>query len=349
MILKNVNYKAAIDLIHQILAKNHLSNEQRQLLINWRAGLEAEKQTAYNLGAHFGITDDIFVFNNLKIARDEFNAQLDHLLVSRNALYFIESKSVSDRIEVNEYEEWVRIYGETSTPIKSPVEQVKQQAVIVRQFLSVHLNEFREKFLGIQSQIGAYPCHFFVAISEKGTISGNGRDKFKNIVMKYDQIPGEIKKMEKGSIFRKLLEPCFLKHTEHKALADLLLNSDINTEPVEEIRAWACAESLCIPAVKEKTTSGSAKKLCPECGKDTLSIQWGKYGYYFVCDSCKQTSSIKETCPSCSNPAKIKKDKQSFFLVCSVCDIRKPYFINHGNEKKYTNDYDTCTGTHVWK
>lgn len=241
MIAKDVDYTSAVELIDELLKTEKLSADQRHYLINMRSGIQAEKHTAYCLDVHFAHANDIFVLNNLKVIHGDHITQVDHLVLSRKGMYFIESKSVADRIEVNEYEEWFRIYGDTHIPIKSPVEQVNQQVIKVCQLMQDNLIEFRRQFLGLQGQIGCYPIHHFVAVSEKGTITGSGRKMFKDCVMKYEFVPKRIKRLERRSLWDiiTLETKNFFNKNELTLLVEFLLNCDASCEHVTAIREWA--------------------------------------------------------------------------------------------------------------
>ena len=321
MIPAETDYQSAISLINNILKNNKLSYYSKQELLKQRSGLKAEKEIAYSLSAYFKNKKDIIVINNLKINHNGVTAQVDHLIISRKAMYFVESKSISDTIDINKYDEWFRIWNDTTTPINSHVLQVERQKEIILQFMNDNLTEFRKKLLGLQGQIKYYPQHVFVAISEKGNITGEGRKKHTKTLMKHDKIPPKIKGLEKTSIGQTIIsDKYFLNRNELEALADLLLKSNINKEPVERIYEWITAN------IPDLVPNISSPEKCTKCNKSTLIIKWGKYGYYFACTSCDNTFSIKESCPACKKTAKIKKDKSSYFLVCPVCGYKELYF-----------------------
>ncbi len=329
MIKKDVDYQSAIDLIHELLKDENLSTEQKNSIICRLSGLKAEKETAYRLKGYFANKKDIFVLNNIKLFHNEQNVQIDHLVLSRKGMYFVESKSVADSICVNEYNEWFRYYGKTPIPINSPVEQVNFQGKKLFAFLKDNLAKFRKSLLGLQGQIGYYLEHYFVAISEKGKIYGKGRSQYKDVVMKYDMIPKAIENLENQTLLQLVIDGNCLQRSELEALANLLLESDISNEPQEEIQQWAIENGLI--DVEDKSQQQDPiddLKTCPSCQQATRVIRYGKYGYYFSCESCGDTFSIREKCPSCDKPARISKKKESYYLVCSTCGISLDYFVN---------------------
>ena len=316
MIKKEIDYQTAIDLIHELLKDENLSSGQKQYLVCRLSGLTAEKETAYRLSGSFAKQRDLFVLNNIKISNHGQNLQIDHLIVSRKALYIIESKSVSDRIGVNEYDEWCLYYGKKTYSINSPVEQVTLQKEKLMDFLQDNLSKFRISVLGFQAQINIYPGYTFVAISKKGKIIGKGRNKHKNTVLKHDLIPGKIKKMEQQGVFRIFNDKNFLHKNEVRALVDFLLESDMSTAPYDDIFQWALENGL-VKQDDQPQQDDSLEDLniCPSCKQSSRIIRYGKYGYYFSCESCENTSSIKEKCPSCGHQAPNQQEKR-LLLSC---------------------------------
>ncbi|MCR9115470.1 MAG: NERD domain-containing protein, partial [bacterium] len=71
--------------------------DKRQL-----AGFNAEKQMAFYLRRAFGESSDVFVFNDLRIVRNDEVAQIDHLVLHRYGFAIVESKSITGTVEVNQ-------------------------------------------------------------------------------------------------------------------------------------------------------------------------------------------------------------------------------------------------------
>ena len=126
MICKEVDYAAAIGRWQKLIDGGRLSPRQKQSAISQLAGLQAEKDMAYHLKVFFADRDAFAVFNNLKIEHNGLTAQIDHLVLTRWTAYFIESKSVSQVITVNEHGEWGRLYNRRFSPIESPIEQSRR-------------------------------------------------------------------------------------------------------------------------------------------------------------------------------------------------------------------------------
>ena len=115
MILKEVNYDLARDEWANLLDNGNPTEDQRAVAKSHLAGLNAEKNMAYYLNVTFGQNPELMVFNNLKIQHRDLNAQIDHLVLSRWSAYFIETKSVGHKININADGQWARSAASSRT------------------------------------------------------------------------------------------------------------------------------------------------------------------------------------------------------------------------------------------
>ena len=122
MICKEVSYNLAMDEWTSLLDGDSLSAEQVRTARAHLAGLYAEKEMAYYLDARFGGEPELLVFNDLKFEHRGLTAQIDHLVLSRWSAYFIETKSVSQKININADGQWARIYRKKYVNFESPLE-----------------------------------------------------------------------------------------------------------------------------------------------------------------------------------------------------------------------------------
>jgi antitoxin component HigA of HigAB toxin-antitoxin module len=337
MIRKEPDYKKAIECIDKLLATKKLSKQLSTDLILERAGIHAEKQMAYKLKCYFSGTNDLHVINNLKIEHNHATAQIDHLVLSQRAVFFIESKSISDTITVNESGEWARRFRGKYTPISSPVEQVRTQKKVLFDFLKVNVSNFLGKFLGLQKGVKAYTPYLFVAISEKGWIKGKGRAKFKN-VKKFDQICPEIEKthLTGSGIMKSFLSEKdenfnVFSQKELSTFADFLLEHDTSIEPLEKIRQLVKKHQVKkIPAklkAKPKEKKPPFHTLCAHCDSANINIAFAR-SYYIKCLDCGKNTPIKEICDKCNKMMRTQKKGQKFYLVCKNCDFTHFFFEN---------------------
>ena len=151
-----------------------------------RAGQEAERQMAFYLGRKFGGDNDVLVLNDIRLEDDaQVGAcQIDHLVTHKHGVFIVESKSVSQSVEVRPDgsggEMWERVHNRSRTGMQSPIAQAQRQAEFVRAYLNKQRESLSAKVIAIarplarlmgRSQFRGYqdmPVHIIVAISDAG-------------------------------------------------------------------------------------------------------------------------------------------------------------------------------------
>lgn len=327
MICKEVDYAAAIGRWQKLIDGGRLSPRQKQSAISQLAGLQAEKDMAYHLKVFFADRDAFAVFNNLKIEHNGLTAQIDHLVLTRWTAYFIESKSVSQVITVNEHGEWGRLYNRRFSPIESPIEQSRRHKETLFSFMQEHRQQFMGKLLGMQKNF----AHFltpkpYVAISTRGQIQGRGRSQFKE-VMKADQIANDILAHHKALDISVLgiLSPtatdaqtAAFNKKEFAAALQFLLASDKSISPEDQVDSFAAQAPSRAEDSEAKEREASAEELgedtaaaevsaspaarqfkCRKCQSEALCVAHGPYGYYLKCRDCGGNTPIAESCAKC--------------------------------------------------
>jgi predicted RNA-binding Zn-ribbon protein involved in translation (DUF1610 family) len=241
MIICEPNYAMAIEEWQSLLDGQPLPPQQQRFILSQLAGVRAEKDMAYYLCVAMREKPEFAVFNNLKVDHDGLTAQIDHLVLTRWTAYFIESKSVSQSIYVNEHGEWGRVWGRRFASMESPVEQSHRHQQVLYDFLNAHREQFMGKLLGLKTKGFAKlltPQHY-VAISPRGQIRGRGRDKFPQ-VKKADQVSGAILEHH-GSLSTGILSTSLdvkdmaaFSKQEFQAVIEFLQRSNTATSPVEQ-------------------------------------------------------------------------------------------------------------------
>ena len=343
MIHKEVDYAAAIQQWQTLINGNHLTAGQKQEARYCLAGLQAEKDMAYHLKVFFADRESFAVFHNLKIEHNGLTAQIDHLLLTRWTAYFIESKSVSQVISVNEHGEWGRIHNRRFTPIESPVEQSRRHKETLYNFLYANRKQFQGSFLGLSVDFRLYltPVHY-VAISTHGQITGRGRRKFPD-VKKADQVPHAIQAYHESldiGLFSRSSKDEDMSAFSKKSFAtvvELLLRSDVAPTPEEQFQAFVADLPSQAAAPPQAEREASAAELgedaeepaareyaCRKCESRKLAVTHGQYGYYFKCADCGGNTPIVELCPKCSEKLKVSKSGNDFSLNCPKCGQSSP-------------------------
>jgi len=289
-----------------------------------KSGFEAEKQMSFYLKRAFSERDDLYVINDLRLHVDKEYAQIDHLVLHKYGFIIIESKSVTDTIAINEYGEWKRIYHNQESGMPSPIQQVKRQIDILKKFLITKKSKGIDKF----------PYDTLVAISDNGIIK---RDNIElNEICKADSIPEQIENIVQGYTKESKKFLSFKKiHTFSKeninTLAKFLVESHIPKEKKANAKAKAKKETPKTPIKPKKILSpkkASLAQKCTKCQSSDISIEYGRYGYYFKCKKCQSNRKIDLKCNYSSCKPKLKKEKEKFYKTCQDCNIKELFFVN---------------------
>jgi hypothetical protein len=160
-----------------------------------QAGYNAESQLAFYLNREFKDDPQFLIFNNLRLEKAGDACQIDHLILHRYGMIIIESKSVTTRVEVNEFGEWKRWFSNWQG-MPSPILQAQRQGKFLKDYLEDHVEKLLNKMLfGKQSRFTKMPIDVLVAISDSGIINRPKNDKL-DIVCKADQISDKVKAIE---------------------------------------------------------------------------------------------------------------------------------------------------------
>ncbi|BDI34000.1 hypothetical protein CCAX7_60510 [Capsulimonas corticalis] len=307
-----------------------------------KAGRRAEEQMAFYLRRAFAEAPDVLVFNDLRVERNGEIAQIDHLILHRWGMVIIESKSVTSRVKINEREEWSRYWDGRDRGMASPVLQAKRQADLLRRLLDDHAPDLVGKILGLlQVRFGAMPIDLLVAISDEGVIQRTKKNPLPE-VMKADQISERVKQLV--AQHRKDSSPLNFKSDTSYTLsvADVdririfLLAKHkpgaTNPEPVP-VEAQAVEYSMPTTAVTVATpptdmAAAASGHACRHCASADITVEYGRYGYYFKCGGCEGNTPIKVICSACGSKAKLRKSGPKFWADCGECDGSLLFFEN---------------------
>ncbi|GBO52215.1 hypothetical protein APA_5305 [Pseudanabaena sp. lw0831] len=160
-----------------------------------QAGYRAESQLAFYLNREFKDDPLFLVFNNLRFEKAGDACQIDHLVLHRYGMIIIESKTVTTRVEVNEFGEWKRWFNNAWQGMPSPILQAQRQGKFLKEYLETHVETLRNKpILGRRAHFTKMPIDVLVAISDSGIINRPKNDKL-NTVCKADQIADKVREI----------------------------------------------------------------------------------------------------------------------------------------------------------
>jgi len=290
-----------------------------------QAGLNAEKQMAFYLRRDFGDDPNVSVLNGIRLEFHGDSAQIDHLIVHKYGMIIIESKSITGKVTINDRGEWSRQF-KLPIGMPSPVKQAERQAAFLKKYLDT-LGPELPSDMGIQRTFKKLPFNMLVAISDTAIIQRSSKSHFDN-VCKADLIPDKIdeiiKDYQKEKGFLSLsFRPFILSDNTREEVSRFLIESHSPFVP-QILRTTSPVP----PAQPKKQPHRHAYFQCSKCSSTKLNILWGKYGYYFKCNECKENTPIKQICPKCNIKMKLRKEKNKFYTKCTSCGDINLFYTN---------------------
>jgi len=316
-----------------------------------RAGRKAEEQIAFYLRRALADEPDIHVFNNLRLAQDGDAAQMDHLILHAQGLVIIESKSVSDSVEIDAHGRWTRWWNRRPQGMASPIRQAELQADFLLRYLDRHA-------LPLLAALSPRPVRFadrridvLVAISDRGRINVKKGAEMPPEICKADEVIERLGAIlsRGGGLSRLLLGgAAALKPSERLTIAEFLLDhhtpvggqarKDAKVPPprlepgvvagfAEPVgRGFVSPTPSPRPAPSPPAAASAAlipgrarAASCKACGSNALSIQYGKFGYYWKCRDCGGNTKLLPQCPQCGTLGRTAKRELEFAVDCAQC------------------------------
>jgi len=304
------------------------AQDAKRELRNRKAGARAEEEAAYLLDFNYGQSPNWAVIHDLRLEVDGLVAQIDHLLINRFLdVYVLETKHFHAGVKINDDGEFLRWndFKRTYEGMPSPLMQnTRHVQVLVHAFKCVEL----PRRLGFRVEPRITPL---VLISSKARIDRSRRydssallkvDQFVERMAKYadESSPLELARVVSSDTVRSIAEQ--LSHL-HRPLVRSVVpektcpDAFLPAEPAAQVTTQDRAEpSPPLP------TQG----LCRSCGTSNGSIQYGRYGYFFVCN-CGISTNLKLKCAA-GHAAKVRKAGLEFFRECAECSSSEVLHTN---------------------
>lgn len=337
MILKVADDKSS--LIHQLeklltSAPAELKPRIEVELRNIRSGLKAEQEAAYLIDFDFGKSTSTLVIHDLRLVVDGRVAQIDHLLIHRTLNVFVlETKHLHAGMKITENGEFMcwNAFKKCFEGMPSPFAQNER-----------HISVLKDVFARVEipSKLGVRispSFHSYVLISPKARIDrprkfdtshivkadmlGATLDRFFDKAGVLDVISGLARIQSQDSLEelgRKLVRMHRPASIDYAAKFGVPMNA-VSEDPVEGIPPSP-------PQVVVENREEWMK--CRECTSPKLSIQYGKYGYYFRCEVCGGNTPIRISCGKDGHKERIRKDGLKFYRECSDCKSKSLFFVN---------------------
>jgi hypothetical protein len=254
--------------------------------------------------------------NSLRIDLSGDIAQIDHLILMPHGLLIVESKSVSEKIQIKEDGQWIRWYDNKPQGMHSPITQAQMQGMLLKELL---IGAVKQK-----GMFDAIPVDVLVAVSEKGVIEYPSSGALSE-VCKADQVPDRVK----AKLSQYATKP--LSAENRRKIADFLCVSHRpvvapTANPVALTIAEPVVQYVAPPIVETQKTNLHAPS-CKYCQSSIGEVKKG-FGHYFHCQSCNKNTGLKPPCVSCGKEASIRRDGKKFFMDCAVCNTSQLFFTN---------------------
>ncbi|GAA0579609.1 nuclease-related domain-containing protein [Caenispirillum bisanense] len=313
------------------------------------AGRKAEEQVAFYLRRGFGRDEEIRVFNGIRLEHDGDAAQIDHLVMHPHGFIIIESKSVSDSVEIDANGHWTRWFDRRPQGMPSPLNQARLQAEFLRQVLADRLVDGSGLRGLISGGVEARTYDLLVAISDNGRIRCKGA--LDPAIIKADEVIDSVRavvdsRRPRLRIARSVME---LGLKEMDRIADFLVE---NHRPLPARAAPAAVApglaeppppavdltpppppppppvTVSAPPSPPSPEPAAAGVACGKCGSAAVEGRWGPYGYYAKCRDCGGNTALKPVCAACGKPARVRKQGPEFHADCKACGTSALLLVN---------------------
>lgn len=345
MIIKNADDKTSqIQQLEDLLnvANANQKNRITQELRNIRAGIKAEQEAAYLIDFDLGKSQNTLVIHDLRLEIGGRVAQIDHLLINRTLnIFVLETKHFHAGLKVTEEGEFMswNAFKKCFEGMSSPFAQNGRHIAVLNDALAR---------IDMPSKVGlrlSPICHSYVLVSSKARIDRPKKFDTSRII-KSDMLAATLEKFfDKAGVLEVVgsLARCLSAETLEKVGQTLLrmhrpasfdyaakFGIQLERQSVPSATVAPPIEAKQEPAPQLIVPSGKPtdQHTCRECKSTTLSVQYGKYGYYFKCGDCDSNTPIKISCGKSGHKERIRKDGLKFYRECSGCGSSNLYFVN---------------------
>lgn len=296
-----------------------------------RAGIAAEKESAYYIDFEFGAAKNWAVIHDLRLEVAGRVAQIDHLIINRvMEVFVLESKSVHSGIKITEDGEFLRWvdWKKTYEGMASPLTQNDRHIAVLADAM---------KQIELPTRLGLRlepTFESYVLLSPKARIDRPKKFDTSRIIKSDEFVKTMQKKFDEnvGKAFisiAKVISQETLESLGHQ-IAALHLPIQIDYPAKFGLPAARAQPIARAPVTNdvEKSIATEAVLSCRHCKSNKLSILHGKYGYYFKCSDCDGNTPIKVSCGQGGHKERIRKEGLRFFRECAECKSSSLFFTN---------------------
>lgn len=339
MIIKNADDKTSqIQQLEGLLnvANADQKNKITQELRNLRAGIKAEQEAAYLIDFDLGKSQNTLVIHDLRLEIGGRVAQIDHLLINRTLnIFVLETKHFHAGLKITEDGEFMswNDFKKCYEGMPSPFAQNERHIAVLNDALAR---------IDMPSKVGlrlSPVCHSYVLVSSKARIDRPKRFDTSRII-KSDMLAVTLDKFfDKAGVLEVVgsLARCLSTETLEKVGQTLLrmhrpasfdYAAKFGIQQGQQSSPPVVAKPELAPQVVTSSGKPADQHTCRDCKSTKLSVQYGKYGYYFKCGDCDSNTPIKISCGKNGHKERIRKDGLRFFRECSDCGSSDLFFVN---------------------
>lgn len=343
MILKKSDDKSyQIETLNNLLheAPSNLKPKIQRELNFLRAGIKGEQECTYHIDFNFKDSENSIVLHDLRFELNGMVAQVDHLILHRTLrIYCIETKHFNSGIKINEHGEFMQwnAFSKVYEGVPSPLAQNERHIRV--------LDDIFDQVIVLPSRLGLinYPTfHSFVVVNNDARIERSPKFDSQRLVKcesLFDSIMRDLDNIGIGTMLKVVsyqqLEDIAKQLIElHKPIA-IDYHSKFGMNPKPHNNGYSSFHPKHTMNLSDAETKVPYKDndshihKCQKCESDKISIQYGKFGYYFKCKNCNGNSNIKLVCVSQDHKVKLRKDGNRFYQECEECKSSVIYFVNN--------------------
>lgn len=338
MLLKSADNKdsdiAELERLIMVAPPDRRARIERELR-TVRAGIKAEQEAAYLIDFYFQASKNSIVIHDLRVEANGRVAQMDHVLLHRTlAIFVLESKNFSAGMKVTEDGEFLRWndYRKTFEGMPSPLAQNDRHILVLK-------DAFEQIEMPTRLGMCLSPSfESYVLVSANSRIDRPRRFDTTRVI-KADMLRATIDtRFDKqgfldtvGALSRVVSQETIaeigrqLVALHRPFTIDYTAKFGLKVSPPE--RQVPMSQEPVPPAYVAPPPTAEPHK-CRGCGGGNLSIQHGKYGYYFKCADCGGNIAIRIDCGNKGHRERIRKEGKNFFRECADCETSSLYFVN---------------------
>lgn len=301
---------------------------QRELRIR-KAGLRAERESAYLIDHDFGGSKNWAVIHDLRLEHEGRVAQIDHLLVNRwMQFYVLETKGFHDGLKINDEGEFLRWnnFSKRYEGMPSPLMQNDRHIAVLRDVLET---------IELPTRLGLrIPPEFMSLVLVSPNAKIHRPAKFDaSRVIKADQLRSAIWRDIDGEnplvgLLKTATKIVASETVEHVARELAKRHSPLRRRltSAPELTGGSAGVPSHMPS-QPTTTQAPGIPRCKSCDSRQGEILYGKYGYYFKCAGCASNTAIRFACQPGHKP-RLRKEREQFYRECADCGTSELFHTN---------------------